>query len=259
MVYKKLENETWGERKARERGERAVERQLDYQSRKSRDVNENPGIVALNIKRKATLVREKIAPFLEIDGSTRILEVGSGAHGLIFGFEGAWAVGVDPLADSYHALFPDWQARNPIVTAVGENLPFAEGQFDLILCDNVIDHAARPFDILAEIARVLRPAGILFFTVNTHHPAYDLFSRFYGISKAFGLGPEITPFADHTVHLTQNGVLKTFEKQPFSLLSVVEPFGHKELESARSRGIEGAIKRMFPKNILFEIIASKSG
>jgi SAM-dependent methyltransferase len=47
----------------------------------------------------------------------------------------------------------------------GEALPFASGEFDTVLCTQVLEHAPRPRDLLAECARVLRPDGVLIVTV----------------------------------------------------------------------------------------------
>ncbi len=99
----------------------------------------------------------------------RVLEVGSGAHGLVFGCGLPRAVGLDPLAAEYARLFPAWQRRVPTVAGAGERLPFREHAFDVVLCDNVVDHAEKPREVVRELARVLRPDGLLYFTVNVHH------------------------------------------------------------------------------------------
>jgi ubiquinone/menaquinone biosynthesis C-methylase UbiE len=42
--------------------------------------------------------------------------------------------------------------RVPTVSALGECLPFPDGAFDVVLCDNVIDHAKSPAATVAELA-----------------------------------------------------------------------------------------------------------
>jgi ubiquinone/menaquinone biosynthesis C-methylase UbiE len=42
-----------------------------------------------------------------------------------------------------------------------EALPFADGEFDLVLCSQVIEHVLDPPAAVAELARVLRPDGTL--------------------------------------------------------------------------------------------------
>jgi SAM-dependent methyltransferase len=131
-----------------------------------------------------------------------MLEVGSGAHGILFGSGSARAVGVDPLAAEYKRLFPAWQGAMPTIAASGEALPFGDGSFDVVVCDNVVDHAGRPPVILAELARVLAPGGILYFTVNVHHRLYSMVARAHRRWTAVGIPIEIGPFADHTFHFT---------------------------------------------------------
>jgi SAM-dependent methyltransferase len=42
-----------------------------------------------------------------------------------------------------------------------EQLPFADGEFDLIICNHVLEHVAAPQRALAELHRCLTPAGLL--------------------------------------------------------------------------------------------------
>lgn len=55
------------------------------------------------------------------------------------------------------------------VSDAGE-IPYPDGSFDLVLADNVMEHLARPEEVLNEINRVLRPGGhLLFKTPNRSH------------------------------------------------------------------------------------------
>src|SRR4029079_11854367 len=90
----------------------------------------------------------------------------------IFYFGSPHGIGVDPLAASYGKLFPRWQSCARTVAAVGEALPFRSQSFDIVLCDNVVDHAESPSKIVAELTRILAPGGLMYFTVNIHHPVY---------------------------------------------------------------------------------------
>lgn len=50
---------------------------------------------------------------------------------------------------------------------LAEQLPFAAGRFDLVVCVDVLEHVDRPEAVIAEIARVLTPGGSLCFdTIN---------------------------------------------------------------------------------------------
>jgi SAM-dependent methyltransferase len=127
------------------------------------------------------------------------LGVGSGGCGIIFNFGAEDCLGIDPLADDLRQLFP-WQrkSRVPTLQAEGEKLPFNDASFDIVLSDNVVDHAEDPRRIVEEIARVLAPDGLFYFTVHVHHPLYHVTSAAYGLWRRLGLPGEITPFADHT-------------------------------------------------------------
>src|SRR5262249_46424043 len=63
------------------------------------------------------------------------------------------------------------QFRDPGVQylkGVGEQLPFEDESFLVIILDNVIDHTSAPDRVFREIHRVLSPAGRLYLAVNVH-------------------------------------------------------------------------------------------
>ncbi|MDD5302617.1 MAG: class I SAM-dependent methyltransferase [Elusimicrobia bacterium] len=73
---------------------------------------------------------------------------------------------------SVTAVDPDERglALNPAPTklkADGEELPFVNASFDMVLCEHVFEHLERPAAVLSECSRVLRPGGrLLFLTPN---------------------------------------------------------------------------------------------
>jgi len=190
----------------------------------------------------------------------RVLEVGSGAHGLIFFFPGRLRVGVDPVAVEYAPMFPRWQRLARTCAAFGEKLPFHSSRFDVVLCDNVIDHAEGPADIVHELVRVLKPGGVLYFTVNVHHPIYQVASVLHGAWAAAGLRFEVQPFAFHTVHLTLDRVRKIVRSLPIRI--VMERNGieaaKSEAQTSPPRHVGDRLKRLFFKNALYEIVAIRS-
>ena len=54
--------------------------------------------------------------------------------------------------------------QTPIVDAVsrGENIPFASGVFDLVVCTQMLQYVPDPGAVIAEIHRLLKPGGYLF-------------------------------------------------------------------------------------------------
>src|SRR5687768_9779894 len=159
---------------AHRRAQRALERQLEYQQQKAQKLRGHEPQLISGMTQASAEVRAKLQRVRPLADDARVLEVGSGAHGLIFYFGAANAIGVDPLAHHYASLFPTWQRKAPTIGACGEALPFPDDSFDIVLCDNVVDHAESPAQIVSEIARVLAPSGVLYFTVNVHHPIYSL-------------------------------------------------------------------------------------
>lgn len=202
-------------------------------------------------------ILENVRP---INEDARVLEVGSGAHGLIFHFGARRGVGVDPLAVHYAALFPAWQRRVSTLAAAGERLPFADGSFDVVLCDNVVDHAQDPRRIVSELTRVLAHDGLLYFTVNIHHPFYALAATAHAAWNSAGVPFEIGPFADHTVHLTLEAARDLFDALPLRVISethnIAETKTLARLRPPRHAG--DRLKRLFFKNALYELVVVRA-
>ena len=251
---------TWRESTQRKLARRALERQLAYQQRKAEHVRGREDEIIAAMQRSARRVREVLETFQPIAPDARVIEVGSGAHGLIFYFGSTRGIGVDPLAVSYGSLFPRWQSCASTVAAVGESLPFPDQSFDIVLCDNVVDHAESPSRIVRELSRILRPGGLLYFTVNVHHRVYAIAADVHSSWRALGLPYEVGPFADHTTHLTLDAAEALFANLPLQVLSAKS-----NIDEARSRAREqparhagDRLKRVFFKNALYEIVARRA-
>ena len=112
------------------RAKRALERQLAYQEAKARMMPKDQRALERELTDYAQSVRARIEKYRPIEAGLRVLEVGSGAHGLVFFMGIPGSVGVDPLAAEYARLFPQWQSRATTVAAFGEALPFEDASFD---------------------------------------------------------------------------------------------------------------------------------
>jgi SAM-dependent methyltransferase len=66
--------------------------------------------------------------------------------------------------ETYLAVDPE---TNPLVSAAAnaEALPFRDGQFDLVICTQVLEYVAEPVRAVAEIKRVLCKGGYAFISV----------------------------------------------------------------------------------------------
>jgi SAM-dependent methyltransferase len=51
-------------------------------------------------------------------------------------------------------------------------IPFDDGYFDAVICNAVIEHVEDPERVLAEIARVVRPSGVLYLCVPFMQPRH---------------------------------------------------------------------------------------
>jgi len=164
--------------------------------------------------------RQAFAPLLDSVGDMhagRILEIASGTGHLAADAvaRGATLVGID-VAPNMVAI-----ARSRVPDATfhegdAESLPFADKQFDAVMCCFGVPHFARPAQAFSEAGRVLKPSGILAFTAWN---APEQGNEFFGIIlKTFqtyanmdvGLPPAPAMFAlaDSSVRdpmLTQNG------------------------------------------------------
>lgn len=102
------------------------------------------------------LFREAI--LAELSPTAEVLDIGAGAgivEAMDFRGHAARISGID--------LDPRVLA-NPMLdraeVASAEAIPFGDEAFDVVLCDNVLEHLDRPEVVFAEVARVLRPGGV---------------------------------------------------------------------------------------------------
>lgn len=103
----------------------------------------------------------------------RVIEVGSGPVGLVSALEASEKVAIDPLCDFFSSQPSLIECRGEDVNYLqgkGEELPFEDGHFDLVVIENVIDHTESAHEVMDELNRVLKDEGILYLTVNLHPP-----------------------------------------------------------------------------------------
>lgn len=134
--------------------------------------NKVPEIDLEFYERFASDVISLLKPFVSITKNTYVLEIGSGAAGIITYIESNHKYAIDPLENYYSTILKYTSIRDSKVkysTGMAEKLPYKETYFDLIIMDNVLDHCENPDQVLLEMHRVLKSEGIVFFRQNTYH------------------------------------------------------------------------------------------
>jgi ubiquinone/menaquinone biosynthesis C-methylase UbiE len=99
----------------------------------------------------------------------RILEVGagSGRDSLELQRHGAMVAVVDYTPSALH-LIRRQQAGDQLLPICGNafQLPFADGVFDAVFHQGLLEHFRNPLDMVRENARVLKPGGVLLVDVD---------------------------------------------------------------------------------------------
>jgi ubiquinone/menaquinone biosynthesis C-methylase UbiE len=104
----------------------------------------------------------------------KVLDVGCGAGQEIFPFlekTEAFCVGVDVAKELGKVTAENFskEKKASFVRSEGENLPFADASFDVVLCRVALPYMNNRLAI-AEVARILKTGGI--FLLKTHAPAF---------------------------------------------------------------------------------------
>lgn len=143
------------------------------------------------------LTRKRLDPFIARHaGSKRTLDIG--------------------CANSpYAELFPNRvgfdieEGKNVDVVGDAHSLPFADGEFEQVLCTEVLEHLTNPPLALKEMRRVLAPGGTLILTTRFLFPLHDVPGDYFRYTK-YGLQ-----------HLLKDWTIESLEEE----VSTMETFG----------------------------------
>lgn len=109
----------------------------------------------------------------------KLLEIGSGfgvsLAVMLKQFE-VDAYGIEPASEGFDAsyvcarevLIANGLDASRLIAAVGESIPFADGTFDVVYSNNVLEHTSDPAKVLSEAIRVLKPGGKLYVEVPNY-------------------------------------------------------------------------------------------
>jgi len=124
------------------------------------------------------ITRKNLEKFLEKYATDkRTLDIGSGGS-------------------SYHRFFPNRltididKERKPEIVADAHSLPFQDGEFESVLCTEVLEHCLDPKKVESEIRRVMKSGGLLVLSTRFVFPLHDTphdYWRFtkYGLMEIF--------------------------------------------------------------------------
>ena len=172
---------------------------------------QQPGIVSDQLNRTRSRYEDLIRRLgASASPNTRILEVGSGPTCATRVFPHGRRVFLDPLMRTYRPLIPDGVSGG-FVCAIGEQLPFADSQFDFTFSVNVLDHVIAPARFVAELVRVTRPAGKIVIGVYTH-PRIVATARIW-IDRLLPFFGE----AAHPYFFSRNSLVRLLESQSLLL------------------------------------------
>lgn len=135
-------------------------------------------------------MKKTISKFAKIEGST-ILDVGSGNGGISIAFgkhENTRVFGIDLDSNRVKTSkigAEERKATANFLVADGFNLPFKKSFFDIVICNDVIEHVKKPEQLLKELYRCLRNRGVLYVCAPNGFSPYSIFQdAHYGL---FGL------------------------------------------------------------------------
>jgi len=107
------------------------------------------------LEKKYSLFLKELSRRISFSKNWKILDIGCGPTCVSRFFPEANKMGIDPLSDKLK-LSGKKISGVKIVQGRGEELPFKNNEFDLIICRNAIDHSQSPEKIIEESARVLK-------------------------------------------------------------------------------------------------------
>lgn len=114
-------------------------------------------------EKKAKILEEEWKKFITLNKNSKILQIGCGPEDVITYLKIGKRYAIDPLAEFYKKKFKLNYGNLIFLEARGEELPFKDKFFDIVILANVLDHVESPEKILSEIKRILKDNGIFHF------------------------------------------------------------------------------------------------
>ena len=124
---------------------------------------------------------QELTPYVTISAQSRLLDLGSGVGSFVAACakRGLNCFGAEPDRIGNGAQLTAIQiakrrvSRPVFVAAVGESLPFADGSFDLVTLNQVIEHVSDQQAVLSEATRVLKEGGAAYIACPNYLRFYE--------------------------------------------------------------------------------------
>lgn len=128
----------------------------------------------INIKYKTVLL--KISQEIKFEKSWKVLDLGCGQTCISRFLPPAQKYGVDPLAKE---LKTSGRRMGGVLVKQGrgEELPFSDKMFDLVICRNVLDHTNIPVKVVKETRRVIKKHGYFILACYVHPKFIDFLKK----------------------------------------------------------------------------------
>lgn len=134
-------------------------------------------------KKKAKILEEEWKKWIKPTKNLKILQIGCGPEDIINYFSYGKLYAVDPLANFYKSRFNLDYQNITFLQARGEDLPFKDNFFDVVILANVLDHVESPERVLSEIHRVLKKEGIFHFENLFYQKSFIRLAKIWGPIK----------------------------------------------------------------------------
>jgi len=90
---------------------------------------------------------------------------------------GARVTGIDPAQDAIEAARQHAAQSGLDISydvGVGEEMPYPDAMFDIVVCVDVLEHVRDLDEVMAEVARVLKPGGLFLYDTINRNPVARL-------------------------------------------------------------------------------------
>jgi len=158
-----------------------------------------------------------IKDYIDIKQETKILEIGCGGDGIINYIDKGEKYALDPLMDYFRSNF-ELPKEIRWLKGVGEDIPFKNDYFDIIIIANTLDHTNNPERVLNEIKRVLKKQGFLLLTADCHQPFLKNYRR---LKELFNIGDKLHPYS-----FSVKDVMNLIKKAGIDVLFVHQGIGN---------------------------------